>query len=46
MEEIISTGVYLSEAQNDVVRLYHEGDLQIIEVIGDTEYTPLVLGEK
>jgi len=38
--------VYLGEAQNIVVRLCRAGDLRILEAISDTEYPPLVLGEK
>ena len=37
---------YLGKAQNIVVRLCCAGDLRILEAISDTEYPPLVLGEK
>jgi len=40
------SGVYLGETQDVVVHLCHSGDLRILEVISDTEYPPLVPGEK
>ena len=38
--------MYLGEAQNIVVCLCCAGGLRILEAISDTEYAPLVLGEK
>ncbi|PUU74408.1 hypothetical protein B9Z19DRAFT_1133374 [Tuber borchii] len=49
VEEIVSTlrtGVYLSEDQDVVIRLFRAGDSRIGEVIGEAEYPRLVLGEK
>ena len=49
VEEIVlrlRTGLYLGEAQNVVARLCHTGDSQILQVIGNSEYPHLVLGEK
>ena len=43
---MLRPGVYLSEAQNDVIRICRAGDSRIEELISETKYPCLALCEK